>query len=85
MYLLETATIMFLSFIRFEFCTWLPHITQNVKSNSVTLLLGYNQVLRHPEVLDFLPFIFQHILSIYGNPQLFSWERLDISIFVCTS
>ena len=61
------------------------HITQNVKYNSVALLLGYNQVFFHPEVLNFLPIYFPHILSISGKPQLFSWERLDSSISVCTS
>ena len=79
MYSLETAFFLFLSFIRFELLSFEPHITQNVKYNFVTLLLGYNQVFFHPEVLDFLP-----ILSISGKPHLFSWERLDISIFVCT-
>ena len=53
-----------------------PHITQNVKYDSVALLLGYNQVFFHPEVLDFLPIYFPHILSISGKPHLFSWERL---------
>ena len=61
------------------------HITQNVKYNSVAFLLGCNQVFFHPEVLDFLPIYFPHILSISGKPHLFSWERLDSSIFVCTS
>ena len=57
----------------------------NVKYNSVTLLLGYNQVFFHPEVFDFLPIYFPHILSICGKPCLFSWEILDSSISVCTS
>ena len=43
----------------------------NVKYNSVALLLGYNQVFFHPEVLDFLPIYFPHILSISGKPHLF--------------
>ena len=59
--------------------------TQNVKYNYVALLLGYNQDFFHPEVLNFLPIYFPHILSISGKPHLFSWERLDSSIFVCTS
>ena len=66
MYLLETANIMFLSFIRFELLSFehgSPHITPNVKYNSVALLLGYNQVLFRPEVLDFIPIYFPHILS----------------------
>ena len=53
--------------------------------NSMALLLGYNQVFFHQEVLDFLPIYFPHILSISGKPHLFSWETLDSSIFVCTS
>ena len=85
---METANIMFLSFIRFDWLSFehgTPPITQNEKYNSVTLLLGYNQVFFHPEVLDFLSIYFPHILSISGKPHLFSWERLDISISVCTS
>ena len=78
MYLLETANIMFLSFIRFE-------ITQNVKYSFVALLLGYNLDFFHPEVLNFLPIYFPHILSISGKPHFFLWEILDSSIFVCTS
>ena len=57
----------------------------DVKYNSVALLLGYNQVFFHPEVLDFLPIYFPQILAITGKPHLFSWGRLDSSIFVCTS
>ena len=57
----------------------------DVKYNSVALLLGYNQVFFHPEVLDFLPIYFPQILSISGKPHLFSWGRLDSSIIVCTS
>ena len=88
MYLLETANIMFLSFIRFELLSFKhgnPVSHKNVKYNSVALLLGYKQVFFHPEVLDFLPIYFPHILSISGKSHLFSWERLDSSIFVCTS
>ena len=57
----------------------------NVKYNSVALLLGNNQVLFHPEVLNFLPIYFPHILFISGKPHMFSWERLNSSIVVCTS
>ena len=35
------------------------HITQNVKYNSVALLLGYNQVFLHPEAFDFFLIYFQ--------------------------
>ena len=79
MYLLKTANIMFLSFIRFDLLTF---VTQNVKYNSVALLLGYNQNVFHPEVLDFFPIYFPQIMSISGKPHLFSWERLDSSVFV---
>ena len=68
-----------------EFRTWKPHITHNVNYNFVALLLGCNQVFFHPGVLDFLPICFPHILSVSGKPQLFSWGRLDSSVFVCTS
>ena len=51
----------------------------------MALLLGYIQVFLHPEVLDFLPIYFSHILIISGKPYLFSWEILDSSIFVCIS
>ena len=36
----------------------ISHITRKVKFNSVALLLGYNQVFFHPEILDFLPIYF---------------------------
>ena len=60
-----------------------PHHT-NEKYNSVAHLLGYNEVLFHTEALNILPIYFPHILSISGKPHLFSWERFDSSIFVCT-
>ena len=56
-----------------------------MKYNSVALLLGYNTVFFHPEVLDFLPIYFLHILFLSRKPHSFSWERLNSSIFVCTS
>ena len=56
-----------------------------MKYNSVALLLGHNQVFFHLEVLDFLSIYFPHVLSISGKPHLFSLDRLDSSIFVCTS
>ena len=91
MHLLETANIMFLSFIRFELLSFEhgnPIITQKVKCNSVALLLWYNQVFFHPEVLDFLSIYFPHIVSLSAKPHLFSWERLDrkkFKLFVCIS
>ena len=62
-----------------------PYHIKCEKYNSMALLLGYNQVFFHPEVLDFLPIYCLHILSISGKPRLFSLEILDSSIFVCTS
>ena len=75
MYLLETANIMNLSFIRFQLLSFghgNPISHKNVKYNSVALLLGYNQVYFHPYVLDFLAIYFPDILSISGKPHLFS-------------
>ena len=57
----------------------------NVKYNFVAFLLGYNKIFFPPEVLDFLSIYFPHILSISGKSHLFSWDRLDSPIFVCTS
>ena len=68
-----------------SFCIKECLCTQNVKYNSEALLLGYNQVFFHPDVLGFLPIYFPHMLSISGKPHLFSWERFDSSIFLCTS
>ena len=42
---------------------------KNVKYNYLALLLGYNQVFFHPEVLDFLHIYFPYILPISGKPQ----------------
>ena len=38
-----------------------------------------------PRGTQFPSHLFPHILSIFGKPHLFSWERLGSSIFVCTS
>ena len=86
MYLLETSNIMFLSFIRFELLSF-EHgnpISHKCEIKFCGSFLGYNQVFFHSEVLDFLPIYFPHILSISGKSYLFSWERLDSLIFVCT-
>ena len=75
MYLLETANIMFLSFIRFELLSFKhgnPESHKNMKYNSVALLLGYNQVFFHPEVLDFLPIFFStHFVHIWKASLVF--------------
>ena len=81
MYLLEIAKIMFLSFIRFDLMSF-EHMNP-MKYNSVVLLLGYNQVFFHPEVLDFRPIYFLHIWSISGKPHLFYAKYLIVqSLYV---
>ena len=62
MFLLETANIMFLSFLRFELLSFEygnPISDKNVKYNSVALLLGYNQVSFTQRYSISFPFIFQ--------------------------
>ena len=79
MYLLETANVMFLSFIRLELLslnTVTPYHSK-YEYNSVALLLGYNKIFFLQKVLDFLPICFLHILFVSGKPHSFSWERLD--------
>ena len=61
-------------FIRFELLSFehgSPISHKNVKYNCLALLLGYNQVFFHPEVLDFLHIYFPHNLSISEKPHLF--------------
>ena len=67
-----------------------PRITQNVKYNSVALLLGYNQVFFYPEVLHSLPIYFPHIVNLcLYLESLTCFHRKDLivksSISVCTS
>ena len=79
---------MFLSFIRFELLSFEhgnPNITQNMKYNSVALLLRYESSFLYTRGTRFPSHLFPHILSISLKSDLFSWERLDSSIFVCTS
>ena len=88
MHLFETANSMFLSFIRFELLSFEHGNPISHKMCSTIMWLYFfecNQVFFHPEVLDFLPIYFPHILFISGKYQLFSWEKRDSSIFVCTS
>ena len=87
MLLLETANIMFLSFIRFELLSFEHDNPISHKMLNIILWLFFRvqSSFLYPEVLDFLPIYFLHILSISGKPHLFSWERLDSLIFVCTS
>ena len=73
MYLLETANIMFLS----------NHTTQNVKYNSVALLLGYNQDFFHSEVPNFLPIIFHTFCPYLESLTCFHGKDLIVqSLYV---
>ena len=86
MYLWETANIMFLSFIRFELLSFEhgnPHITQNVKYNYLALLLGYNQVFFHPDVLIYFPFIFHTFCPYLESLTCFHGKYLIVqSLYV---
>ena len=79
-YLLETASIMSLSFIRFELLSFEHGNPISHKILNIILWLFFVKLQS-----NFLPIYFLHIFFISGKPHLFSWERLDISIFVCTS
>ena len=89
MYLLETANIMFLSFINFELLSF-EHgypISHKMWNTCIILWLFCWDTIKFSFTQRYsisFPF-FPHILSISGKPHLFSWERLDSSIFVCTS
>ena len=68
MFLLETANNMFLSFVWFELLSFEHGNPISHKIRNIILwlrLLGFNQVFFHPEVLDFLPIYFSHILVLY--------------------
>ena len=83
MCLLESANIMFLSFIRyellsFEFCNPLSHKMYNIIP---LLFVRIQSSFFQAEVLHFLPIYFPHIMSISGKPNLFSWERFDSKKF----
>ena len=79
MYLLESANIMFLSFIRYELLSFEHGNPISYKMYHIILLLfvRIQSSFFQPEVLHFLPIYFPHIVSISGKPHLFSWERLD--------
>ena len=83
MYLLESANIMFLSFIRYEMLSF-EHgnpISHKMYNIILLLLIRIQSSFFQPEVLHFLPIYFPHIVSISGKPYLFSWERLDSNKF----
>ena len=50
----------------------------------VALLLGYNQVFIHPEVLDFLAIYFPHICPYLESLTYFHGKDVIVQIFVCT-
>ena len=89
MYLLESANIMFLSYIRDELLSFEHGNPISHKMYNIILLLfvRIQSSFFQPEVLHFLPIYFPHIVSISGKPYLFSWERLkDIcGYFQCAS
>ena len=83
MYLLESANIMFLSFIRYELLSFEHGNPISYKMYNIILLLfvRIQSSFYQPEVLPFLPIYFPHIVSISGKSYLFSWERLDSKKF----
>ena len=83
MYLLEYANIMFLSFIRYELLSF-EHgnpISHKVFNIILLLFVKIQSNFFQPEVLHILAIYFPHIVSISGNPYLFSWEKLDSKKF----
>ena len=84
MYLLKAANIMFLSFIRYELFSFEHGNPISHKMYNIILLLfvRIQSSFFQPEVLQFLPIYFPHIVSISGKPYLFSWERLDSKKFI---
>ena len=76
-----SCNIMFLSFILVwvvEFWTWKPNITQNVKYNSVALLLGYNQVSFTQRYSISFPFIFDTFCPYLESLTCFQGKYLII-------
>ena len=83
MYLLESANIMFLSFIRYKLLSFEHGNPISHKMYNIILLLFVmiQSSFFQPEVLHFLPIYFPYIVSISVKPYLFSWERLDSKKF----
>ena len=83
MYLLESANIMYLSFIRYELLSFEHgnHISDKMYNIILLLFVRIQSSFFQPEVLHFLPIYFPHIVSISGKPYLFSWEILDSKKF----
>ena len=83
MYLLESANIMFLSFIGYELLSF-EHgnpISHKMYNIIVLLFVRIQSSFIQPEVLHFLPIYVPHIVSISGKSYLFSWETLDSKKF----
>ena len=60
-----------------------PYHKKKKQYNSVALWLGYNQVFFHPEVLDFLPFIFHTFCSYLESLLCFHGKDLIVqSLYV---
>ena len=55
-----------------------PHITQNVKYNSVALLLGYNQVFFTQRYLISFPFILQTFCPYLNRLNCFHGKDLIV-------
>ena len=91
MYLLESANIMYLSFIRYELLSFEHGNPISHKMYKIILLLfvWIQSSFFQPEVLHFLPIYFPHIVSISGTERLTCFHGKDLivksSIFVCTS
>ena len=88
MYLLESANIMFLSFIRYELLSFehVNPISHKMYNIILLLFVRIQSSFFQPEVLPFLPIYFPHIVSISGKSYLFYGKDLIVksSIFVCT-
>ena len=79
MYLLESANIMFLSFIRYALLSF-EHgnpISHKMYIIILFLFVRIQSSFFQRGVLPFHPIYFPQIVSISGKPYLFSWERLD--------
>ena len=92
MYLLESANIMFLSFIRYELLSFehgnpISHKMYNIIMLLFVSLLGYNQVSFSQRYSISFPFIFYTLCPYLESLTCFHGKYLIVksSIFVCTS
>ena len=89
MYLLESAIIMFLSFIRYELLSF-EHGNPISHTEYYIILLLFVSIQSNfflPEVLHFLPIIFHTLCPYLESLTCFHGKDLIVksSIFVCTS